>query len=66
MITRRSVRLLVLLCVGLAGSTLGFSSLQAQSVAVGTIEGRVSNPTNGSYLESARVSREGTVAGQTP
>ncbi len=32
----------------------------AQSVAVGTIEGRVLNPRNGEYVESARVTVEGT------
>src|SRR5436190_23192656 len=32
----------------------------AQTAATGTIEGRVFNPANGSYLENARITVEGT------
>jgi iron complex outermembrane receptor protein len=36
------------------------TSLRAQNVTVGTIEGRVFNPGTGEYLENARITIEGT------
>ena len=43
-----------------AVSTLLLASLAAQTAGSGTIEGRVLNATNGSYLGNARVVVEGT------
>src|SRR5687767_10878373 len=48
---RRSLLVLLSFC-------LGATVLQAQST--GTIEGRVSNPATGAYLENARITIEGT------
>ncbi|MBI4625670.1 MAG: carboxypeptidase regulatory-like domain-containing protein [Verrucomicrobia bacterium] len=55
-----SIRCFLALCLFAAGLSLLPGPVRAQSAASGTIEGRVFNPGNGTYLENARITIEGT------